>query len=125
MMSQQDGEPFRPELIRGVSQFENKDNFQAGTLELNTLGRDNVDEEIRRHGNAAHLAAANERQGADFSGQSSHSSQAGRSAQSGSSGSSSYHQSSSSFSSGGGGSQSGQKSSSNSFQGKIMNLSFH
>ena len=123
MMSQQDGEPFQPDLIRGVSPYGSKDTFQAGTLELNTLGRDNVDEEIQRHGNAAHFAAANERQNA---GQTSNTRSLG-----GSSGSSSFHQSSSSFSSGGGatggaggavtGSQlSGHKSSSNAFQSKNL-----
>lgn len=60
MMSQQDGERQRPDLITGV--YDKINNFQAGTLELNTLGRDNVDEEIRRHGNTAHLAAESERQ---------------------------------------------------------------
>lgn len=124
MMSQQDGEPFQADLIRGVSQYENKDNFQTGTLELNTLGRDNVDDEIRRHGNAAHFAATNERQNAGISGQS-QSSQSSQSARSGSSGSSSYHQSSNSYSSGGGGgSQSGHRVSSNSFQGKNYKFNF-
>lgn len=70
MMSQQDGEPYRPDLITGVSPYETKDTFQSGTLELNTIGRDNVDEEIRRHGNAAHFATANERQNSGFSGSS-------------------------------------------------------
>lgn len=113
MMSQQDGEPFRPDLIRGVSQYENKDNFQAGTLELNTLGRDNVDDEIRRHGNAAHFAATNEKQNTGSSDQT-------QSAQSGSAGSSSFHQSSSSFSNGGGSQSvaSSHRAPSNSFQGK-------
>ncbi|XP_031627773.1 integrin alpha-PS2 isoform X2 [Contarinia nasturtii] len=112
MMSQQDGEAYRPGLVRGVSQYQNKDNFQVGTVELNTLGHDNVDEEIRRHGNAAHFANANERQSAGQS----------QSHSSGSSGSTSYQQkSSSSFSNGGGSSSSshsaGQRSSSaNSFQ---------
>lgn len=121
MMSQQDGEPYRPDLIRGVSQYENKDNFQVGTVELNTLGRDNVDDEIRRHGNAAHLASANERHNAGQSGYSS-----------GSSGSSSYQQNqqrgSSSFSSGGSGSQSAggyRGFSSNSFQCKNFFISFY
>lgn len=58
MMSQQDGEPLRPDLITGVSQFEKigqgGHGFQAGGFELNTLGtRDNADEEIRQRGNAA------------------------------------------------------------------------
>lgn len=119
MMSQQDGEPFQPDLIRGVSPYGSKDTFQAGTLELNTLGRDNVDEEIRRHGNAAHFAAANERQNA---GQTSNTGSLGSA-----SGSSSFHQSSSSFSSGGAageaatGSQlSGHKSSSSTIQSKNL-----
>lgn len=55
MMSQQDGEPPRPDLIQGVTQLEKAaqggHGFQAGTLDLGTLGRNNVDEEIRRHGN--------------------------------------------------------------------------
>lgn len=155
MMSQQDGEPFRPDLIRGVSPYESKDTFKAGTLELNTIGRDNVDEEIRRHGNAAHFAANNERQGSGHSSQTGSSGgylaggASGATGSSGSSGSSSYHQSSSSYSSGGGsgssfnsgggsggsfssgggsgfsggsGSQSsGHRSSSSSFQCKILN----
>lgn len=60
MMSQQDGEAPRPDLIQGVTPLEKiaqgGHGFQAGTLDLGTLGRDNVDEEIRRHGNAAHSA---------------------------------------------------------------------
>lgn len=60
MMSQQDGEPPRTGLITGVTQLEKAaqggHGFQAGTLDLGTLGRDNVDEEIRRHGNAAHAS---------------------------------------------------------------------
>lgn len=59
MMSQQDGEAPRPDLIQGVTQLEKAaqggHGFQAGTLDLG-IGRDNVDEEIRRHGNAAHAA---------------------------------------------------------------------
>lgn len=142
MMSQQDGEPYRPDLITGVSPYESKDTFQSGTLELNTIGRDNVDEEIRRHGNAAHFAATNARQNSGYSGSSASipstvasrsgssfassggasgsSGAAGSSSASGSSGSSSYHQSSSSNSySSGGGSQSSHRSS-NSFQGKFI-----
>lgn len=98
MMSQQDGEPARPDLITGVSQYD-KNDFHAGTLELNTLGRDNVDEEIRRHGNAAHLAAESERRqntGASTFQQSGHSN---------------------SYTGGSGGSQSHHSSSSSSFQG--------
>lgn len=143
MMSQQDGEPFRPDLITGVSPYESKDIFQAGTLELNTIGRDNVDEEIRRHGNAAHFAATNDRQNAGFAGSagssssgssasshglqgstrsgSSFASSAGSAGSTGSSGSSSgsssFHQSSSKSFSTEGGSQSAHKSA-NSFQGK-------
>lgn len=103
MMSQQDGEEARPDLITGVSPYE-KNTFQAGTLELNTLGRDNVDEEIRRHGNAAHNAAASERRQ--------------------STGSSSYQQSSSS---GGGIAQSSQSTHSghsigSNIHGKILTL---
>lgn len=60
MMSQQDGEAPRPDLIQGVTQMEKAaqggHGFQSSTLDLGTLGRDNVDEEIRRHGNAAHAA---------------------------------------------------------------------
>lgn len=56
MMSQQDGEPPRPDLITGVTQLEKVaqggHGFQAGTLDLGIMGRDNVDDEIRRHGNA-------------------------------------------------------------------------
>lgn len=58
MMSQQDGEPSRPDLITGVSQLDKigqgGHGFQVGGFELNTLGtRDNADEEIRQRGNAA------------------------------------------------------------------------
>lgn len=58
MMSQQDGEPLRPDLITGVSQLDKigqgGHGFQVGGLELNTIGtRDNADEEIRQRGNAA------------------------------------------------------------------------
>lgn len=58
MMSQQDGEPSRPDLITGVSQLDKVGQgghgFQAGGLELNTLGtHDNADEDIRQRGNAA------------------------------------------------------------------------
>lgn len=121
MQSQQDGEAFRPGLTTGATQYDNKDEFSVGTLELNTLPRDNVDEEIRRHGNAAHLAAASERQNAGNAGYSGYSGYSASSSgspyqQSGSSSSSSSGSSSNSFSQGGG--QSGFRSSSNSFQGK-------
>lgn len=61
MISKQDGEPERPGLITGVSPYDKNNNFQAGTFELNTLGRDNVDEEIHGHANAAHMAVESER----------------------------------------------------------------
>lgn len=89
MMSQQDGEAPRPDLITGATQFDK--GFQVSAVELNTLNRDNVDEEIRQRGNAAHLAATaeqNQRAG----------------------GSSSYHQSSSSNSYGGGSASAGANS---------------
>lgn len=58
MKSQQDGEPPRPDLITGVSAIEKVaqggQGFQAGTLDLGTLGRDNVDDELRQRGSASH-----------------------------------------------------------------------
>lgn len=130
MQSQQDGEAFRPGLITGATQFENKDEFSVGTLELNPVSRDNVDDEIRRHGNAAHFA--NERQNIGHSAYSGYSGSTVSSPhyQSGSrsgGSSSSSSRSSSSSSSGSysqGGSQSGIKSTANSFQGKILQLKF-
>lgn len=54
MYSQQDGEPFRAGLITGAKVSENgfaaKDGFRTSTLDLGTLGRDNVDEEMRNRG---------------------------------------------------------------------------
>lgn len=69
MKSQQDGEPPRPDLITGVSAMEKVaqggQGFRASTLDLGTLGRDNVDDELRHRGGASHA-------GADGSYQSSH-----------------------------------------------------
>lgn len=111
MQSQQDGEAFRPGLITGATQLENKNEFTVGTLELPTLPRDNVDEEIRRHGSASNFASSSGKQSVGQSGTS-----GGYSGYSGASSGSQYHQSSSSYSQGGG--QSGFRSSSSSFQGK-------
>lgn len=56
MMSQQDGEAPRPDLISGVSVYDKvgagNQGFQAGVVELDTLNRNNVDDEIRRHGSS-------------------------------------------------------------------------
>lgn len=56
MKSQQDGEPPRPDLITGVTAVEKVaqggQGFRAGTLDLGTLGRDNVDDELRHRGSA-------------------------------------------------------------------------
>lgn len=96
MMSQQDGESQRPDLLTGVSPYDKNNNFQTGTFELNTLGRDNVDDEIRRHGNTAHLAAESERRQYIASSPSQHS-QSNSYSSGSSSGSQSHHSSSSSF----------------------------
>ncbi len=59
MKSQQDGEAPRPDLITGVSAVEKVaqggQGFRSGTLDLGTLGRDNVDEEFRQRG-SHHIA---------------------------------------------------------------------
>ncbi|XP_055615855.1 integrin alpha-PS2 isoform X2 [Toxorhynchites rutilus septentrionalis] len=56
MKSQQDGEATRPDLITGVSTIERlaqgRGGFQTATLDLGTLNRQNVDEEIRTSGSA-------------------------------------------------------------------------
>lgn len=109
MMSQQDGEPARPDLITGVSQLDKigqgGHGFQAGMLELDTLGRDNVDQEIRRHGNTAHLAgSAGKQQDGGSSYQQSSGSQSG--------GQSSQHYSGSSYQGSSSGGKHGSSSSS-------------
>lgn len=96
MLSKQDGQPQRPGLITGVSPYEKNNNFQSGTYELNTLGRDNVDEEIKQHGNAAHLAAESERRQNAASSSMQHS-QSNSYSSGGSSGGLQSHQSSSKF----------------------------
>lgn len=52
MMSQQDGEPHRPDLITGVSAIEKlaqgRGGFQSATFDLGTLNRQNVDDEVRK-----------------------------------------------------------------------------
>lgn len=62
MKSQQDGEPPRPDLITGVSAMEKVaqggQGFRAGTLDLGTLGRDNVDDELRHRGSSSHVGGA-------------------------------------------------------------------
>lgn len=121
MQSQQDGEAFRPGLITGATQLENKDEFNVGTLELNALGpRENVDDEIRRHGNAAHFA--HERQNVGHTGYYSGSSTSTPYHQGGIHGGGMSSRSSYSHSQGGsqGGSQSGFRSTANSFQGKLF-----
>ncbi|XP_053696719.1 integrin alpha-PS2 [Sabethes cyaneus] len=54
MKSQQDGEAARPDLITGMPALERaaqgRDGFQSVTLNLGTLNRQNVDDEIRRTG---------------------------------------------------------------------------
>lgn len=61
MKSQQDGEPPRPDLITGVSAMEKVaqggQGFRASTLDLGTLGRDNVDDELRHRGGASHVTS--------------------------------------------------------------------
>lgn len=114
MKSQQDGEPPRPDLITGVSAMEKVaqggQGFRASTLDLGTLGRDNVDDELRHRGGAGHVAT----DGSYQSSRGSHSShQAGGSSsgyQAGGSssgyqagGAGSHHSSSSSFSTQGSG----------------------
>jgi hypothetical protein len=58
MMSQQDGEPLRPDLVTGVTAIEKAaqggHGFQTVGLDLGVLGgRNNVDDEIRRHGSSS------------------------------------------------------------------------
>lgn len=52
MKSQQDGEAARPDLITGISGIERvaqgRGGFQTSTLDLGSLNRQNVDEEVRR-----------------------------------------------------------------------------
>ncbi|XP_019559694.3 integrin alpha-PS2 isoform X1 [Aedes albopictus] len=54
MHSQQDGEPARPDLVTGISTIERiaqgRGGYQTATLDLGTLNRQNVDEEVRRAG---------------------------------------------------------------------------
>lgn len=121
MQSQQDGEAFRPGLITGATQLENKDEFNVGTLELNALPRNNVDDEIQRHGNAAHFA--HERQNIGHSGYYSGPSTSKPYYQGGIQGGGiSSSSSRSSYNQGGsqGGSQSGFRSSASSFQGRFF-----
>lgn len=65
MYSQQDGEPFRAGLITGAKVSENgfaaKDGFRTSTLDLGTLGRDNVDEEMRNRG--SHMSSSSSSHG--------------------------------------------------------------
>uniref|UniRef100_A0A1B0DMU4 Uncharacterized protein n=1 Tax=Phlebotomus papatasi TaxID=29031 RepID=A0A1B0DMU4_PHLPP len=62
MMSQQDGEPPRPDLITGASPLEKAvqgaghGQFHTATVDLGQLSRSNVDDEIHRRGQAAHIA---------------------------------------------------------------------
>lgn len=56
MMNHQEREPIRLDLPTSASPYEQKNSFHAGVLELNTLNKDNADDEIRRRGNAAHAA---------------------------------------------------------------------
>ncbi|XP_055684232.1 integrin alpha-PS2 isoform X1 [Lutzomyia longipalpis] len=63
MMSQQDGEPPRPDLITGASPLDKAvqgaghGSFHTATVDLGQLGsRTNVDDEIHRRGQAAHIA---------------------------------------------------------------------
>lgn len=62
MMSQQDGEPVRPDLIRGVSPIEKiaqgGHGFQAGTLDVGTLDRNNVDDELHRRGGTSSVGSS-------------------------------------------------------------------
>lgn len=61
MMSQQDGEAPRPDLISGASVYDRvgagKQGFQAGSVELNTLNRNNVDNELQ-HGGSIYQSGA-------------------------------------------------------------------
>lgn len=119
MQSQQDGEAFRPGLITGATQLENKDEFNVGTLELNSLPRDNADDVIRRHGNnAAHFA--HERQNMGHTGYYSGPSTSAPYYQGGIHGGGISSRSSYSQRGSQGGSQSGFRSTANSFQGKLF-----
>ncbi|XP_037039254.1 integrin alpha-PS2 isoform X2 [Bradysia coprophila] len=57
MNSKQDGEPPRTDFISGMDKVaQGGHGFRAGTLDLGTLGRDNVDDELRHRGSASHVA---------------------------------------------------------------------
>lgn len=56
LKSQQDGQPYTPGLIVGASQSDN--NFQYGTMEVNNIGRNNVDDEIHRGNEAQHFSSS-------------------------------------------------------------------
>ncbi|GAB0088980.1 Integrin alpha-PS2 [Sergentomyia squamirostris] len=64
MMSQQDGEPSRPDLITGASPLDKivqgagQGHFHTATVDLGQLPRTNVDDEIHRRGSAAHIASS-------------------------------------------------------------------
>lgn len=70
MNSQQDGEPPRPDLVTGVSVYDKvgagNQGFQAGVVELDTLNRNNVDDEIRRQGNSGQLASGRQQGGSSY-----------------------------------------------------------
>uniref|UniRef100_A0A6B2EJX2 Putative vitronectin receptor alpha subunit n=1 Tax=Phlebotomus kandelakii TaxID=1109342 RepID=A0A6B2EJX2_9DIPT len=64
MMSQQDGEPPRAHLITGASPLETAvqgaghGQFHTATVDLGQLGRSNVDDDLHRRGQAAHIASS-------------------------------------------------------------------
>lgn len=102
MKSQQDGEPPRPDLITGVSAMEKVaqggQGFRASTLDLGTLGQDNVDDELRQRGGASQVAAG----GSYQSSRGNYNSQQSGGSSTGYQGGGAHHASSSSYSTQGG-----------------------
>lgn len=101
MKSQQDGEPPRPDLITGVSAMEKVaqggQGFRTSSLDLGTLGRDNVDDELRHRGGSSHVATDGGYQSSRV-----HSHNTGGSSSGHQAGGSGHHASSSSYSTHGG-----------------------